>query len=170
MLTEKTEKASGEGKNAWIAVIRVRGDVGLNPRVRSAFRILKLYRKNYCVLIPNSRDMLRTIQTIKDFTTFGEISQDILSKLLQKRGRLAGDKPLAQDYIKQKLNLDFQTFVSDIFSFKRKLDDLPGVKTFFRLHPPSGGFERGGIKQNYAQGGALGYRKKEINRLIERMI
>ncbi len=157
-------------KNALIAIARVRGDVGLNPRVRSAFRVLRLYRKNYCVLVAGTPEMVRTVQTIKDFATFGEISQETLAKLLQKRGRLAGDKPLTQEYIKQKLNIDFQTFVSDVFLLKRKIDDVPGVKIFFRLSPPRGGFERGGIKQNYAQNGALGYRGKEINKLLERMI
>ncbi|MBI2041023.1 MAG: 50S ribosomal protein L30 [DPANN group archaeon] len=170
MAAEKTEKSSGGEKRAWLAVIRVRGDVGLHPRVRSAFRILKLYKKNYCILVLGTRDTLRTVQTIKDFATFGEISQETFAKLLQKRGRIMGDKPLTQDYIKQKINTDFQVFISDVFSFKRKLDDIPGVKTFFRLHPPAGGFERGGIKQNYAQSGALGYRGKEINKLIERMM
>lgn len=169
-MAEKTERTATDEKRAWIAVIRVRGDVGLSPRVRSAFRVLKLYKKNYCVIVPNSQDMVYTVRTVKDFTTFGEISQDTFSKLVQKRGKIAGDKPLTIDYIKQKLSVDFQTFVSDIFSFKRKFSDIPGVKTFFRLHPPSGGFERAGIKRNYSENGALGYRGKNINKLVERMI
>ena len=39
----------------------------------------------------------------------------------------------------------------------------------YRLHPPIGGFERKGIKTPYQMGGALGYRGKEINKLIEKM-
>lgn len=38
------------------------------------------------------------------------------------------------------------------------------------LHPPRGGFERKGIKMPFAKGGALGYRGKEINALLKRMI
>lgn len=38
------------------------------------------------------------------------------------------------------------------------------------MHPPIGGFERKGIKVPYNLGGALGYRGKEINELVKRML
>jgi len=153
-----------------IAIVRVRGDAGLSPHVRKTFKLMKLYAKNTCVVVPNSPEFLGMIQRIKDHTTFGEISQDIFLKLLQKRGKLAGNKPLTEDYLKQKLKLDMKQFADGVFTFNQKLESIPGLKTFFRLHPPIGGFERAGIKKNYAQGGALGYRGKDINKLIERMI
>lgn len=43
-------------------------------------------------------------------------------------------------------------------------------RQFFRLHPPRGGFERKGIKVPFSRGGAYGYRGKEINELIRRML
>lgn len=43
-------------------------------------------------------------------------------------------------------------------------------KKFFRLSPPRKGFGRKGIKTPFTMGGALGYRGKEINDLIKRMI
>ncbi|NQU79820.1 uL30 family ribosomal protein [Candidatus Woesearchaeota archaeon] len=48
---------------------------------------------------------------------------------------------------------------------KRGNDD-----NLFHLHPPRGGFERKGIKRNFVQGGAIGYRGTKINDLIKRMI
>jgi len=42
------------------------------------------------------------------------------------------------------------------------------VKPIFRLNPPKKGYE--GIKRSFVNKGALGYRGKEINKLIERMI
>ncbi len=44
------------------------------------------------------------------------------------------------------------------------------LKKHFRLHPPKGGFERKGTKAGYSTGGALGYRGKEINELLQKMI
>jgi large subunit ribosomal protein L30 len=41
---------------------------------------------------------------------------------------------------------------------------------YFHLHPPRGGFERGGIKTPFTLKGALGYRKEKINLLIKKMI
>ena len=47
--------------------------------------------------------------------------------------------------------------------------DPQKTKKFFRLHPPRGGFRKGGIKRPYANGGDLGYRGEKINELIKRM-
>ncbi len=165
----KEEKSQGE-KNVLLALVRVRGNVGLHPDVKQTFKFLRLYRKNYCVLLPNSRMMFGMVQRVKDYITFGEIDEETLYKLLEKRGRLMGDLPVTDAFVMDKLKKDLKGFVSDVFSFKDELKSLPGLKLFFRLHPPSGGFERAGIKKSYAEGGALGYRSKDINKLIKRMI
>jgi hypothetical protein len=43
-------------------------------------------------------------------------------------------------------------------------------KKYFTLHPPRGGFEKGGIKKSFPNGGALGYRGAKMNDLIRKMI
>ena len=43
-------------------------------------------------------------------------------------------------------------------------------RTFFRMHPPRGGFDRNGIKMPFKNGGVYGNRKEKINLLIRRMI
>ena len=153
-----------------IVLVRVRGLAGVNPRIKDALKSLLLYRKNYCVVIPNTPSYAGAIKKVKDFTTFGEIDKATFTTLLKKRGRVAGNKPLTDDYIQKQLKIDIKTFVDDFFAFKRELKDVPGVKLFFRLTPPKGGFERAGIKKSYAVGGALGYRGKDINKLVTRMV
>lgn len=49
---------------------------------------------------------------------------------------------------------------------KRKLI----TKDTYALHPPKGGFERKGVKLTYNQGGAAGYRGKDMAALIQRMM
>jgi large subunit ribosomal protein L30 len=148
----------------------VRGDVGISADIRKTFKLLKLYRKNYCCVFAGSPCMLGMIQKVKDFVTFGELDKDTFSKLLKVRGRLAGNRQLTEDYLKAKTKSDFQKFCDDFSNSKSELKDIPGIKQFFRLHPPIGGFERLGIKKTFAEGGALGYRGKEINKLLHRMI
>jgi large subunit ribosomal protein L30 len=46
---------------------------------------------------------------------------------------------------------------------------LAGVKPRFRLHPPRGGFKRS-TRRAATDGGELGYRGEDINRLVKRMI
>lgn len=54
---------------------------------------------------------------------------------------------------------------------KRGSKDKKGnYKPFFRLSPPRKGFERKGIKVQFKNGGALGYRGSRIKDLLMRMI
>jgi large subunit ribosomal protein L30 len=159
-----------EKKSARIAIVRVRGDVGLSPEIRTALKLLKLYKKNYCSVWPNSPAVIGNLKKVKDWTTFGELDEETFTLLLKKRGKLAGNKPLTEDYLKSKVGCDLTTFAKKYFAFEADLKDIPGLKTFFRLHPPQGGFERRGIKESFAAGGALGYRGKAINALLKKMI
>ena len=53
---------------------------------------------------------------------------------------------------------------------EKKLKNMKTIKEkTFRLHPPIKGFERKGIKKSFKEGGALGYRGKEMIKLIEKM-
>ena len=72
--------------------------------------------------------------------------------------------------MKEKAKTSVSDFSNDFMSFKTQIKTIPGVKQFFRLHPPIGGFERKGIKKPYSIGGALGYRKEKINNLIKKML
>ena len=51
---------------------------------------------------------------------------------------------------------------------KIKYREIPEIKPVFRLNPPKKGFK--GVKKSFTNRGSLGYRGKEINKLIERMI
>jgi len=153
-----------------IAVIRVRGTADINPKAKYTFKLLKLFKKNWCVVIDPTPQMLGMLKVIKDFATFGEIDLETFKELVKKRGRIVGDKPLTDEYVKEKLNMSLDEFIEKVYNGEMKLKDLPGIKTFFRLNPPRKGWERGGIKKPFTQGGALGYRGEKINDLIKRMI
>jgi len=86
------------------------------------------------------------------------------------RGKTIGKKNLTEQYLKEKTKLSVDEFIKEFFSFKKNLKDVPGLKLYFRLKPPVKGFERKGIKVPYSMGGALGYRKDNINNLIIRML
>ncbi|MEM4245643.1 MAG: 50S ribosomal protein L30 [Candidatus Nanoarchaeia archaeon] len=153
-----------------IAVIRVRGRVHLRKEIEDTLKLMRLYRKNTCVIIKDSEPMIGMLQKVKDYVTWGEIDEETFKLLLDKRGRLAGNVKLTEEYLKEKLKTDYDTFSKDYFAFKKELKDIPGMKQFFKLCPPVHGFERKGIKKPFSLGGALGYRKEKINELIKRMV
>lgn len=164
------EQQKNKMEQKCIAVVRIRGKVGVTSKIEDTMKILRLYRKNYCVVVPSTPAYMGMLQKVKDYVTFGEIDEETFLSLLRKRGKLAGNKPLPQGYIKQKTGMSEDIFAKAFLSFKAKFKDLPGLKSFFRLKPPRKGFERGGIKKPFSIGGALGYRRDKINDLIKRML
>ena len=137
------------------AVILLRGLIGKKRGVKYTLKMLRLNRKNHCVLInedPSNKGML---QKVKDIVTWGEINDDVLKLLIKKRGRKLGNERLTQE----EADANFDSIKNG-----KKSD----IKPIFRLTPPSKGF-KGSIKQHYPKG-ELGYRKEKINDLLKRMI
>jgi large subunit ribosomal protein L30 len=83
------------------AVIRVRGTVNIKPDIKKTMQLLRLSRTNHCVLLEENVVYKGMLQMVKDYTTWGEINKETLSKLLSERGKLIGDKPLTEDYLKK---------------------------------------------------------------------
>jgi len=153
-----------------IAIVRIRGKNHIQKKVADTLKMLRLYKINGCVVVPGNPIYLGMIQKVKDYVTWGEIDEETFKAMFTKRGKTVGDKPLTEEYLKENVKLSYDDFTKEYFTGKKELKDIPGFKPFFRLSPPSKGYERKGIKKPFSMGGALGYRKEKINILINRMI
>ena len=152
-----------------VAAIRVRGIVNVKPDIKKTLQLLNLTRVNHCVLLEENPSTKGMLQVVKDYLTWGEIDKKVLAKLITIRGKLEGDKNLTESYIKSATSYDNLDKLSQaIIDKKFKYRDIPSVKPIFRLNPPRKGYE--GVKRSFANKGALGYRGKKINQLIEKMI
>ena len=151
------------------AAIRVRGIVNVKPDIKKTLQLLNLTRANHCVLLDESPSAKGMLQVAKDYITWGEIDKNVLTKLITSRGKLEGDKELTEKHIKSATSFDTTDNLSQaIIDNKFKYKDIPNVKPVFRLNPPRKGYE--GIKRSFSNKGALGYRGKKINILIEKMV
>ncbi len=124
-----------------IAVIRIKGQVGLKKEIVETLHRLRLRRKYACVVFDTlngtskpTEVQLGMIKKVRDFVSFGEIDEATYKELVEKRGQKMKDGKL---------------------------------KPFFRLHPPRGGIES---KKHFGVGkGVLGENKK-MNELVRRML
>ncbi len=155
-------------------VVRLRGESGASPDTEKTLNLLRLRRRFAASLyhdsLPGIEGMLRKVQ---DWATWGEIDRETLIELLYKRGRIVGDKPLTDQWVAEKLGLygGIPELADKLLSGElhyHKLEEA-GIKPFFRLHPPRGGFKKT-IKRHYTNNGELGYRGSAINELIRRML
>ena len=151
------------------AAVRIRGQVNIKPDIKRTLQLLNLTKANHCVILEENPVTKGMLQVVKDYTTWGEINTKTLSKLILSRGMLVGDKKITEEYVKSATSYDNVEKLSQaITDNKFKYREIPEGKPLFRLSPPKKGYE--GIKRSFTNGGALGYRGKEINKLLERMI
>ncbi|MEM1670471.1 MAG: 50S ribosomal protein L30 [Archaeoglobaceae archaeon] len=149
-----------------LAVVRLRGTVDVHKKISETLRLLRLYRRYNCVIIPDTPSYRGMLQVVKDYVAFGEIDHEILALLLRSRGRLEGNKRLTDEYVKEKTGYSgIEEFAKAVVEGKAKLSDIPGLKPVFRLHPPRKGLKN--IKWHYPRGD-LGYHK-DIKDLLYRM-
>ncbi|MEM5772367.1 MAG: 50S ribosomal protein L30 [Candidatus Aenigmatarchaeota archaeon] len=139
-----------------VAIIRIRGKVHVRNDIKYTLKLLRLNRKMHCVIIKKNKVYEGMLQKVKDYVTWGEISEEILKNIIEKRGRKIGNKRLTKEEAEEVFN----DFVKNGKSDK--------IKPVFRLTPPSGGFKKS-IKQHFPNG-ELGYRGNKINDLLKRMI
>jgi len=142
--------------NEKLAVIRIRGLIGIKSDINRTLKLLTLYKKNYCVVVSNNESNLGMIMKVKDYITWGNIDEDTYNFLTSKKGEEY--KGRVTD---SKGKLKYKKFLT----VKDKK-----LKKFFRLNSPRKGYGRKGIKVSFSKGGALGYRGEKIKYLIERMI
>lgn len=149
-----------------LAVVRVRGRVGLRKEVEDTMKMLRLTRANYCVLIDDRKEYLGMLAKVKDHVTWGEVDAEAVARLLKLRGELEGGKKLTDSYLKKNTPYkSVEAFAKDFVAHKAELKDIPGLRLFFRLHPPRKGY--GGVKRSAREGGALGLRKNMKNLLYK---
>jgi len=144
------------------AVVRMRGVAGVRKEIEDTLKMLRLKSVNNCVVVPETESYKGMLEKIKDVATYGEMEKEMLVKLLEKRGRMGSQRI---DPKKLKYN-SFVKIAEDMINNKIKLNDI-GINPVFRLTPPSKGFNS--VKLHYPKGD-LGYRGKDINNLLERMI
>jgi len=151
------------------AVIRIRGHVNVHPKIKKTLSLLNLTRANHCVLVPENKNMKGMLQVAKDYITWGEVTDETITNLLEKRGKLPGDEPLTEDALQNVSSYKtFKALAKDISNDKIVLSEIPDIKPVFRLHPPVKGFE--GVKRSFTKNGALGYRADKINAIVNRML
>lgn len=140
-----------------IAIVRIRGRRNMEPKIRKTLELLNLRKPNHCVVMDDSPYTKGMLNLVKDYVTFGPISEDALVRVLSKKGR-KGSKRLCE--------ISKEAEIKDM---AKKIIGGAKVKDFadpvFALKPPRKGYRD--IKQPYPRGD-LGARP-DISPLVKRM-
>lgn len=153
-----------------ILAIRVRGRVRVRPQIENTLDKLSLVRLHHARVLKTTPSINGMINKTKDYITWGEIDEKTLLALLEKRGRLVGNKKLTDAYLKKNSSFSsIKALAKAIAGGEASTSDVKGLKPIFRLTPPRKGF--GGPKSYpVSMGGITGYRGETINELAQKML
>lgn len=153
-----------------VLAIRVRGQVRVRPQIEFTLDKLLLGRLFQARILKVTPSLQGMITRAKDYITWGEPSEELIEKILTKRGRLPGNGRLTDSYVKKNSKYStIKALAKAIASGKATVTDVEGLKPVFRFTPPSKGF-KGKKNLGVGMGGITGYRGEDIDKLALRMI
>jgi large subunit ribosomal protein L30 len=141
-----------------IGIVLVRGTIGTRPEVRETLKRLNLTRKNSVVFVEDTPQTRGMIHIVKDYVTFGAVSDETVKAVIEARAETPAMRASRVPGREARPASGRQGTVLG-----------STVKLPIRLSPPRKGFERGGIKKPFSQGGALAERTN-MDELLMRMV
>jgi large subunit ribosomal protein L30 len=135
-------------------VVRIKGTVNIPQQAKKTLDSLNLDKRFRATIVPESKEYLGMLRRVKEEVAWTKADASIVKELLEKRGRKIGYKPIAKPDIPKEYN-SIDQLASAIAENKITMSKLAGIKPWFALSPPKGGFKRK-TKTQYAQDGVLG--------------
>jgi large subunit ribosomal protein L30 len=149
---------------------------------------LHLDKKFRATIIPENDQTLGMLRKIKELVSWTSVDQDFIKEFLEKKGRISGsskssEKSNTKDNSNNKDNktggdndiknkdisdIDIDKIATTISQNQTYLSKISGIKPWFALNPPRGGFKKKS-KRSYSQDGILG-ENKELVSLVKRMM
>lgn len=148
-------------------VVRMRGTVNVPYWADTTLVSLNLAKKFRATIVPESTEYSGMLNRIRQLVAWCRVDHETVKDLLDKKARKTASQPLKEsDLSKEYGNLD--KLASDIANDAVVFSKLNGIKPWFALNPPRGGFKKSSKKQT-TQNGVLGENKLLID-LVKKMM
>jgi large subunit ribosomal protein L30 len=69
-----------------IAAVKIRGSIDARHKAKRTLKDLNMHKRNQCVVFKDNDSVRGMLNTAKDYITYGEISEDTLEKLEERKG------------------------------------------------------------------------------------
>jgi large subunit ribosomal protein L30 len=111
-----------------------------------------------------------SVHLCKDYVAWAPLDEELLTALLKSRGKVSNSKVLDDEALK---GMGFKTHADLAQAIIKgevtdRLSSVKGLKPFFGLSPPRGGFKRSSRRQ-FREGGILG-ENPQLAEIVRRMI
>jgi large subunit ribosomal protein L30 len=151
-----------------LLVVNLRGKIDSTRPVRKALVEMKVERKFTATVLTDDAPTLGTLRACKDYLAWAPVDAKLLASLLRARGMVSESRRLDAEALKGLGFKKHEELAAKIVKQGARLSAHPGIRPFFRLSPPKGGFKRSSRRQA-TERGILGNNPR-LPELVGRMI
>jgi large subunit ribosomal protein L30 len=152
-----------------LLVVNLRGLINTRTPVKTTLEQLSIARRFNSTIVPDDRVYRGMLNLSKEHVAWCKLDSALAEKLLKARSEKSTGVKFQEAELKE--NKDYPSFAAlakGLETGKVKLSSLDGIRPFFRLNPPRGGFRRS-TRRQYGEGGILGH-NEELSKLVEKML
>jgi large subunit ribosomal protein L30 len=142
-----------------LLVVNLHGLINTPSWVRTTLIELGIGKRFAATVVRDDPSTMGALKLCKDYVAWCPAEEALLSSLLEVRGRVSAVKRLDLPALKALGYKDHADLASKMLKQEWALSSISGVKPFFGLSPPKGGFRRSSRRQ-FREGGILGENPK----------
>jgi large subunit ribosomal protein L7e len=159
-----------------VFVVRIRGIIGVSPKVRKILQLLRLRQINNGVFIKLNAASVKMLRLVEPYIMYGYPTLKTVKDLVYKRGFGKVNKqrlPISDNSVIEEALGKFDIvcvddLVHEIFTVGPHFKEANNFLWPFKLSNPNGGFKQKLLHFN--EGGDAGQRGAEINKMVRLMI
>jgi len=156
-------------------VIRIRGIMGVSPKVKKILRLLRLRQLHNAVFVRLTGPLIQMLRWVEPYITYGYPNLKTVRELIYKRGfaKIKGsrlpitDNSIIEDKMKKYNIICIEDIIHEIYTCGPNFKNANKFLWPFKLNSPRGGFVKKRI--HFTEGGDAGNREHFINKLVRRM-
>jgi len=157
-------------------VVRIRGIMGVSPKVKKILRLLRLRQLHNATFVKLSPPMSKMLKMVEPYIAYGYPNLKTVRSLLYKRGfaTVKGQRQRIVDNIIIHKNLKrynvicLEDIIHELYTCGPNFKYVNKFMWPYKLNPPRGGFIKKRV--HFTEGGDAGNREHYINKLIRRML
>lgn len=159
-----------------VLVIRIRGIIGVSPKVRKILQLLRLRQINNSVFVKLNAATVKMLRLVEPYVAYGYPNLKTVRELVYKRGfgkvnkqRIPiSDNSVVEGTLGKAGIICVEDLIHEIYTVGPNFKQANNFLWPFKLSNPNGGFRQKLLHFN--EGGDAGQRGIKINALVKRML
>ncbi len=165
---EEPKKEEPKKKTGLLLVVNLHGQINVRRKVRAALRELQIDRRFSATVVRDEPSTVGLLDLSRDYVAWAPLEEELLASLLKSRAKVSERRRLDGDAISKLGFKGTEELASKMMKDEMRLSAVKGLRPFFNLSPPRGGFKVS-TRRKYGEGGVLGM-NPELSELVRRMI